>query len=64
MVPDDGSAPVSLGLLPKSGDVQLVRPSQLTLAGVSALAVSLEPLGGSPSGSPTEVLYISPLTKV
>ena len=64
MVPDDGSAPVSLGLLPKSGDVQLVRPSQLTLAGVSALAVSLEPLGGSPTGSPTEVLYISPLTKV
>ena len=64
MVPDDGSAPVSLGLLPKTGDVQLVRPSQLTLAGVSALAVSLEPLGGSPSGSPTEVLYISPLTKV
>ncbi|BBO26386.1 hypothetical protein AltI4_07740 [Alteromonas sp. I4] len=64
MVPDDGSAPVSLGLLPKSGDIQLVRPLQLTLAGVSALAVSLEPLGGSPTGSPSEVLYISPLTKV
>ncbi len=64
MVPDDGSAPISLGLLPKNGNVQLVRHPQLVLAGVSALAVSLEPLGGSPSGSPTEVLYISPLTKV
>ncbi len=41
MVPDDGSAPVSLGLLPKSGDIQLVSPSQLTLAGVSDFAVIL-----------------------
>ncbi|TPV53889.1 hypothetical protein FJ444_19865 [Aestuariibacter sp. GS-14] len=64
MVPSDGTAPISLGLLPKNGDIQLIRPPQLVLAGVSALAVSLEPLGGSPNGSPTEVLYISPLTKV
>lgn len=60
---DDG-VPVSLGLLPQSGERQL----SLSAAAVDALgsgdvlAVSLEPLGGSPAAVPTgPVLYTAAL---
>lgn len=57
LVAADGRAPVSLGLLPKQGESELPRNALLDEVDVAALAVSLEPLGGSPSGQPTEVLY-------
>lgn len=61
MVPNDGSAPISLGILPQSGEVSLPKTAQFDQLEIAALAVSLEPLGGSPTGAPTEVLYISEL---
>ncbi len=61
MVPKDGSAPISLGLLPQDGDVKLDKNPQFDQIDIAALAVSLEPLGGSPNGSPTQVLYIAEL---
>lgn len=57
----DGRAPVSLGLLPKRGKLSLRKPQLFEQIEIAALAVSLEPLGGSPTGSPTTVLYTSKL---
>tara|TARA_B100000700_G_scaffold325724_1_gene435253 strand:+ start:623 stop:1303 length:681 start_codon:yes stop_codon:yes gene_type:complete len=59
MLPKDGSAPVSLGLLPESSTAKaLDPPAEFQLAQVGALAVSLEPTGGSTTGAPTgPVLY-------
>jgi anti-sigma-K factor RskA len=56
-------APVSLGLLPHTGDHHrvLTAAQHAALAGATTLAVSLEPEGGSPNGSPTEVLLTAPL---
>lgn len=66
MLPDDGTAPVSLGLLPEGGDKRLqLDPRRLAiLAGSSTLAVSREPAGGSPTGAPTgPVLYTAPVIR-
>jgi anti-sigma-K factor RskA len=55
-----GSAPKSLGVIPDTGvgRVALPAPPDVSLANVPALAVSLEPAGGSPTGAPTgPVLY-------
>jgi len=55
-----GAAPRSLGVIPATGvsRVTLAAPSETALAQIPALAVSLEPLGGSPTGAPTgPVLY-------
>ncbi|WAJ70435.1 anti-sigma factor [Catenovulum adriaticum] len=60
-VASDGRAPVSLGLLPKSGELNLAKSDLFGTVELAALAVSLEPLGGSPSGSPTKVLYTTEL---
>jgi len=61
MVPEDGSAPVSLGLLPQLNKVSIPKHQLFEQIDIAALAVSLEPLGGSPTGAPTEVLFISKL---
>lgn len=61
LVAADGRAPVSLGLLPKSGRLELERIPLMDDVEIAALAVSLEPLGGSPTGSPTTVLYSAEL---
>jgi anti-sigma-K factor RskA len=61
IVPADGSSPVSLGLLPKAGVSIFVKPVVFEQINIAALAVSLEPLGGSPNGSPTEVLFTGKL---
>jgi len=63
VIPAGGGAPVSLGLLPHTGDHHrvLTAAQRAALAGAKTLAVSLEPEGGSPSGSPTEVLLTAPL---
>ena len=60
LVPPGGGAPRSLGLLPPEGEFSIVLSPQLEKDVVSAvaLAVSVEPPGGSPSGAPTgPVIY-------
>lgn len=61
MVPKDGQPPISLGLLPQQGKVSLIKNPVFDTTDIAALAVSLEPLGGSPNGAPTEVLFIAEL---
>ena len=61
MVAADGRPPVSLGLLPKTGKLELPRIALMNQVQIAALAVSLEPLGGSPNGQPTTVLYTAEL---
>ena len=64
MVPANGEAPISLGLLPELGSDSRVTPDILLNDSIAALAVSLEEPGGSTTGSPTEVLYIAPIVSV
>ncbi|WP_341679203.1 anti-sigma factor [Niveibacterium sp. SC-1] len=64
-LPRDGK-PRSYGLVPASGVVTLKpgRPLEALLADIAALAVSLEPQGGSPTGQPTgPVLYTGELVR-
>jgi anti-sigma-K factor RskA len=61
MVPSNGDAPISLGLLPQKGQVSLAKVSQFDSLDIAAIAVSLEPLGGSLTGAPSEVLFVSEL---
>jgi anti-sigma-K factor RskA len=59
MLPQGGK-PSSLGLIPSTGvgRVALPAPPDVSLSNVPALAVSLEPAGGSTTGAPTgPVLY-------
>jgi len=65
-LPEGGGAPVSLGLLPHTGDHhRVLNPTQrAALASAKQLAVSLEPSTGSPTGLPTgPVLFVAPLAK-
>lgn len=62
-----GGAPQSLGLLPASGktEVKLSSADAQALTSVPALAVSLEPKGGSPTGQPTgPVLFTGPVIRL
>jgi anti-sigma-K factor RskA len=62
-----GKAPQSLGVAAKAerATLALARAADSTLADVPALAVSLEPAGGSPTGAPTgPVLAIGPCIRV
>lgn len=64
MLPDDGTAPVSLGLIRGTGETRLpLTAGMLTiLSETSTLAISLEPAGGSPTGAPTgPVIYTAPV---
>jgi anti-sigma-K factor RskA len=59
--------PRSLGLVPPTGLARLALPAPAgtALQNIPALAVSLEPAGGSPTGLPTgPVLYSGPLQKL
>ena len=63
-LPADGGAPVSLGLMPHTGDHhRVLSAAQRAALGKSKqIAVSLEPEGGSPTGAPTgPVLLVAPL---
>lgn len=65
-LPPQGN-PRSLGLVPASGvaRIALPVPAGTALQDVSALAVSLEPRGGSPTGLPTgPVLYSGPVQRL
>jgi anti-sigma-K factor RskA len=62
-----GQDPRSLGLIPASGvgRVALAGPAGSVLQDSPALAVSLEPAGGSPTGKPTgPVLYSGPIQRM
>jgi anti-sigma-K factor RskA len=61
-----GGAPVSLGLLPASGRLEraLAAHQVAALRGSPQVAVSLEPIGGSPTGAPTgPVLFVAELPR-
>lgn len=61
------AAPQSLGLVPASGSIKWKLAAQRAdaLPNIPALAVSLEPIGGSPTGAPTgPVLYSGALVKI
>jgi len=63
VLPAQGN-PVSLGLLPATGDEHrvLTAAQRAALVGARKLAVSLEPTGGSPTGLPTgPVLHVADL---
>jgi anti-sigma-K factor RskA len=60
ILPGGGRNPVSLGLLPRSGQLhrQLSDAQRTLLAGAAQVAVSVEPPGGSPTGLPTGPVVI------
>ncbi len=63
----EGKDPRSLGLVPASGVVRIALPAPAgdALKGVPALAISLEPSGGSPTGKPTgPVLYTGGIERI
>jgi len=62
IVPEDGSAPVSLGLMPEDGRVTRMLAVNTHDIAIKAVAVSLEAPGGSVTGAPGEVLYVTGLT--
>jgi anti-sigma-K factor RskA len=61
MILKDQDTPISLGLLPKQGHKTLVKNIHFTTSDITLLAVSLEPIGGSPSGLPSQVLHTTEL---
>ena len=66
MLPD-GRAPVSIGLVPASGIDRLAlrAPVGVALQDIPALAVSVEPPGGSPTGAPTgPVVYTGRVERI
>lgn len=59
-----GAPPVSLGILPVRGETSLALNDmqRRALARAPQLAVSVEPVGGSPTGQPTgPVVFVAPL---
>jgi anti-sigma-K factor RskA len=66
MLPD-GRPPVSMGLVPASGIERLLlrEPAGVALQNIPALAVSVEPPGGSPTGAPTgPVVYTGRVERI
>ncbi len=65
LLPADKSKPISLGLLPQQGSVAVKVPATvIALLATGSLAVSLEPVSGSPTGAPTgAVLYQGKMIK-
>ena len=67
LLPPDGAAPLSLGLLNKQGGTQLT-PAAMISSMVQpgyVMAVSIEPPGGSPTGAPTgPVVYTGSILKL
>ena len=59
----EGGAPVSLGLMPRTGEQRrvLTAAQREALSRARQIAVSLEAEGGSVTGAPAEVLLVAPL---
>ena len=51
----EGQKPISLGVIPQDAPTRIAAPANLSGAGhyTATLAITDEPLGGSPSGNPT-----------
>ena len=63
----EGKAPVSLGVMPSSGKLTrtLTQAQRLALAQSSKVAISVEPVGGSPTGAPTgPVIHVADVLMV
>jgi anti-sigma-K factor RskA len=62
---EDGKAPVSLGVLPQTGEGEVVVPAVMRgrIVQGAVLAVSIEPFGGSPTGSATGPVIASGATR-
>jgi anti-sigma-K factor RskA len=63
-LPSGGAPPVSLGVLPAQGQAAhaLSEGQRRALARAQQVAVSIEPIGGSPTGQPTgPVVFVVPL---
>lgn len=59
----DGSAPISIGLVPRDGNLRMTLPEGLDPSDAIQLALSDEPEGGSPTGQATgPIVAIAPLT--
>lgn len=59
----DGSAPISIGLVPREGNLRMTLPEGLDPSDAIRLALTDEPAGGSPTGQATgAIVAISPLT--
>jgi len=67
MIPGEGKMPISCGIIPAQGEVEMTIPDKelpFIRAGV-ALAVSMEPVGGSPICGPSgPVMYQGTLQKI
>jgi anti-sigma-K factor RskA len=67
MIPNNKQAPVSLGLVSMSGETKIIldEAKQKIISNSAALAISLEPKGGSPTGAPTgPVLFVGALVSL
>jgi len=64
VIPQDESAPRSLGVIPQSGIWQRPLHPLIVKNAVKALAVSLEDKGGSRTGVPAEVLFTTTLASL
>ena len=62
IVPADGGSPISLGLVPESGMLSRTLAVNTRDMAIKAMAVSRELPGGSVTGLPGEVLYVTELT--
>jgi anti-sigma-K factor RskA len=64
VLPPDQAAPISLGIMPQIGNKKIAITAKLAeLLLESGLAVSVEPMGGSPTGAPTgAVMFQGKLT--
>lgn len=55
----EAAGPRSLGVLPMHGEMEMPLPKAMPVKGDMTLAVSLEPMGGSPTGQPTGPVILS-----
>jgi anti-sigma-K factor RskA len=53
-----------VGLLPQRGTVIIDTGLALPISDIAALAVSIEPLGGSPTGQPSTVLFAADINEL
>lgn len=61
----DGSAPISIGLVPRSGNARMELPAELDPTEGIRIALSDEPAGGSPTGQATgPIVAIADLTRL
>lgn len=61
----DGSAPISMGVLPRDGDMRMTLPDGMEPSDQIRIALSDEPAGGSPTGQATgPVVAIAELTRL